>query len=217
MVFHAGSLIAAIRRAQEERYRPPAPGEGPRTILPLTAYLGSRGEKVVWKAIAELKRREPALYNRFLGEHTLREELVAVVADSEADLSFQEIVAELGERADSANEWLVAIPLANALAPEGYMTIAEGVGLGRTEPGGGRPDSEERPGLFQMYRELGDRITHGERWMPENAPIGPLTHGGPPPSFSSSREPRLTPSVSRAARRASRSRCGASQGRPTGA
>lgn len=172
VVFRTNPLIAAVRRAQEEQYRPPAPGEGPRTVLPLTAYLGDKGEKIAWKTIAEFKRREPALYNRFLGEHALREMLVTVVAESEQELSFQEIAAELGERADSASEWLIAIPLANALAPEPYTTIAEGIGIGRTDPGVGRPEPEEQPGPFQMYRELGDRITHGERWLPESAPIG---------------------------------------------
>ena len=141
-------------------------------MLPLTHYLGKKGEKVVWKTIGELKRREPALYNRFLGEHALREVLVTVVAESEQELSFQALAAELGERANSANEWLIAIPLANALAPEPYTTIAEGIGLGRNEPGVGRPEPNERPGPFQMHRELGDRIGHGERWLPESAPIG---------------------------------------------
>jgi hypothetical protein len=82
--------------------------------------LDENGERATWRAVGELRQREPALYNRFVGERLLRDLLVDIVADHDGAMDFPILVEEVTRRAESAEEWLIAVPLANLLVPGGY-------------------------------------------------------------------------------------------------
>lgn len=170
-------LNSAVERAVAERYRPSHPGEGPRQIFPLVEYLDEPGERAAWKTVSSLREHEPALYNRFIGERYLRDLVVDVVAEHDGPIDFQQLVAEIARTADEAGEWLVAVPLANLLVPDGYVLVQEGsvaLGMSVQTPDwtmwatGGHVDS------LQMFRDLYDHLDAGQRWYRESDPLGRL-------------------------------------------
>jgi hypothetical protein len=170
-------LNEAVNRATSERFRPHQPGEEPRTIFPLVEYLDATGERATWRAMQELRDREPALYNRFVGERFLRDLVVEVVADHEGPIDFPDLVEEVGRRADSGEEWLVAVPLANFLVPGGYLLVQEWVaalGMSVQDPDWTPTGTEAPVDAFAMFRDLKDRLDTGIRWWRDNDPFGRL-------------------------------------------
>jgi hypothetical protein len=170
-------LNAAVERAKAERFRPVQPGEEPRTIFPLVEYLDEPGERTTWRIVLELRKHEPALYNRFLGERYLRDVVVDIVAEQETPVDFPTLVQELERRADAADEWLIAVPLANFLVPRGYLCIEEGVAALKMtvqDPnwkpwGSSDPDADP----FRLFHDLKDHMSEGVRWHRED-PTGRL-------------------------------------------
>ena len=172
------ALNAAVRRAKADRYRPPQPEEPPRTLFPLVEYLDEPGERVTWRVVGELRKHEPALYNRFLGERYLRDVVVEIVAEQDSPVDFPSLVRELEHRADEAGEWLIAVPLANFLVPGGYLCIEEGLAALRmsVQDPDWQPSGNSDPDVdpFALFHDLKDHMNEGVRWHHEGYPWGRL-------------------------------------------
>jgi len=164
------SVNAAVDRAKAKR-RGLQPGE---PILPVVAYLDQQGERAIWRTVGRLRQQEPALYNRFLGEHYLRNLVVDIIEERDIALDFSTLVRELESRADAAGEWLVAVPLANLLVPGGYLCIDEGVAalkMSMQAPDwkmSGDEDPSDDP--FALFHDLKDKLDEGVRWHREDHP-----------------------------------------------
>ena len=67
-------------------------------------YLDERGEGATRRVVGQLRKDEPALYNRFLGERYLRDTMVDTTAGHDAAIDFPTLVRELKGRADAVTE-----------------------------------------------------------------------------------------------------------------
>jgi hypothetical protein len=187
MVFHMADtksvpdlqgLNAGVKRARSERDRPLAADEGPRPVLPLVEYLDERGERAIWRAVAELGQREPGLYNRFVGERYLRDLIVDVTAEHDGPIDFPCLLEEVERQAENVAQWLIAVPLANLLVPSGFLLVKEDLAAlitsvqdpDWTPHGSNDPQSDP----FAMFRGLKDRLDGGVRWEREQGHRGRL-------------------------------------------
>jgi hypothetical protein len=172
------ALNAAITRAKKDRDRPFDPGEGPRAVLPLVAHLDERGVRAVWGAVSEILRGRPVLYNEFISERDLFDQIVDVVAQADKPLAFVDLVAAIEARLAEPARWLVAVPLANLLVPGGYLRIEENVAVLEAsvqDPNWtplGHSDPQRDP--FAMFHDLKDRLDPGTRWEREDGRRGAL-------------------------------------------
>jgi hypothetical protein len=172
------ALNAAIMRAKQDRDRPFDPGEGPRPVLPLVAHLDERGVRAVWDAVSEILRHRPDLYNEFVSERDLFDQIVDVVAQADEPLAFAELAAAIEARLAEPARWLVAVPLANLMVPGGYLLIAEDVAMLESSVQDpkwtplGHSDPQRDP--FAMFHDLKDRLDAGVRWEREGGHRGAL-------------------------------------------
>jgi hypothetical protein len=177
-VSNLSALNAAITRAKKDRDRPFNPGEGPRPVLPLVAHLDERGVRAVWDAVSEILRHRPGLYNEFVSEGDLFDQIVDVVAQADEPLAFVDLVAAIETRLAEPARWLVAVPLANLLVPGGYLRIEENMAVLEAsvqDPNWtsvGHSDPQRDP--FAMFRDLKDRLDPGTRWEREDGRRGAL-------------------------------------------
>lgn len=167
-------LEDVVRRAQEEQYAAPADGSVKET-LPLGEIVMQAGQWIVWRTVSNLRKHEPEVYNAYLGERILAQAVIDVVAEAERPLDWDGLVAKLRTRSEGEGIWLVAVPLANLMPSDGYIAIADGVGLGMTiqdrEPSRmtGRPFD-----LFTIFDHLQDRLPAAMRWRSAEQRLGPL-------------------------------------------
>jgi hypothetical protein len=172
------ALNAAVARAKKARDRPFEPGEGPRPVLLLVALLDERGVRAVWVAVSKILRHRPDLYNEFVSERDLFDQIVDIVAEADAPLVFAELVAAIDARLAEPARWLVAVPLANFIVPGGYLRIQEDVAVLESSVQDpewtplGHSDPERDP--FAMFHDLKDRLDGGVRWEREGGLRGAL-------------------------------------------
>ncbi len=104
----------------------------------------------------------------------LRDLIVDIAADQPAPIDFSILVQELERRADAAGEWLVAVPMANLLAPGGYLCIQQGVAalqMSVQDPNWqmwGSDDPARDP--FALFHDLNDKLDEGVRWHRQDHP-----------------------------------------------
>ncbi len=171
-------LHAATHRAQEVRDRPFAPGEVSRPVLPLVSYLDEPGVRDIWAVVSEIRSRRAELYNEFVSEVDLFDQVVDVVAEAEEPLVFADLVRTIESRRAEPAHWLVAVPLANFLVPGGYLLIVEDVAaldMSVQDPKwtpSGHGDPQRNP--FAMFHDLKDRLDPGVRWEREGSHRGAL-------------------------------------------
>lgn len=172
------ALSAAITRAKRDRDRPFEPGEESRPVLPLVAYIDERGVRGVWGAVSEIRRHREDLYNEFVSERDLFDQIVDVVAEAEEPLDFAGLGTGIDARLAEPARWLVAVPLANFMVPGGYLRIEEDVAVLESSVQDpewtphGHSDPERDP--FAMFHDLKDRLDGGVRWEREGGHRGAL-------------------------------------------
>lgn len=163
---------AAVDRAVQEQRRPLLPEEKSRPALPVLAYLDEGGTRAVWRAVSDIRRLEPSLFNRFLGERTLFGLVVDQLEAADRVPSWLEFCDGLERAASEQARWIVLVPLANLLPPAPYLYLAEDAGLRRSDQErhhSFRAQSAEEASLeFDIFDHLGDRITGRYRWSHGN-------------------------------------------------
>ncbi len=164
-------LKKAVARAKAERDAPLAKDET-RHRLPLEAYFDKRATTAKWRVVSEIRVKEKDLYNRFGNDPFLVGRIVDLL-DAE-DLNWGGLIDGLKKFLDESSEWIVAIPLANALT-KGYAEITDCVGLAEVlqDPDWGR-DSEPPVSSREIFEHLNDYLDLGARWHPEGTHVGPL-------------------------------------------
>jgi hypothetical protein len=157
-----------VGRAIAEQKRPPAPGEE-RPWLPVEAYLDEREMREVWRTVGDLANREPLLFNRFLGERTLADLVIATLAEFDDVPSWRDLCDALDRIASDQDRWIISVPVANLMPPASYVELGPRAGLGLAtqerdwSPIAGNPPLDP----FAPYRHLGDRIGLSARWRRE--------------------------------------------------
>lgn len=164
-------LKEGIARAKAERDAPLAKDET-RTLRPLEAYFDKKTTAAKWRLVSEIRVKEKDLYNRFGNDPFLAGRVVDLL-DAE-DLNWSSLIDGLEKFLDESSEWIVAIPLANALT-KGYTEITDCVGLAEVlqDPNWGR-DSESSVSSMEIFEHLKDHLDLGVRWHREGTHIGAL-------------------------------------------
>lgn len=175
------SAKAAVERAVAEQRRPPTEDEGVKAVLPVVVYVDDNAQdmKALWRVVSLLRRHEPHVYNRFVGEGVLRNLIVDVIVDIHIErkeqLDLHRLVTELNRIADERSRWLVAVPLTNVLPPKPYVELDEGAAIGMTIQEKDRGRESPRPfSGFSMFHHLHDHLTHDVRWWPSDSRRGAL-------------------------------------------
>lgn len=115
----------------------------------------------------------PALYNRYLSDQRVAVAVVdELIGKPEHDfvppeLSFAELVARLGARAEDDGPWLIATPLANLQAAASYTRLSDSAGLIEPiqDPDCQQADDVERSAVDELKRHLQDRLHPRARWL----------------------------------------------------
>lgn len=174
--FDLKPLREVVARAQREQMAPPA-GQEVKAYEPVERYFSEEDWLALQAAVAAVRRLAGDTYNLYLSDQRVAATVVdALLGQVEEDfqppeLSFEQLVERLRERAGDEGPWLVATPLANFLAPAPYTRLGDDVGLMEPtqdpdwEPGFGPAD----PSAGELRRHLSDRMQPRPRFIRPNA------------------------------------------------
>src|SRR5438093_11904715 len=73
--------------------------------------------KLAWEAVRYVRERHHDLYGSYLHESTIAGLILDQFLATSAMPTLRDIIAELRRRADEEGEWLIEVPLTNALSP----------------------------------------------------------------------------------------------------
>jgi hypothetical protein len=166
-------LKQGLARAKADRDAPLAEGEI-REALPLDAYFDGKAKKAKWRVVSEIRVKEKDLYNRFGNDPFLAGQIVELLEESDDDLNWTGLLKGLENFLKESSEWIVAIPLANALT-KGYTQITDRVGLAEVlqDPNWER-NSESPVSSMEIFEHLDDYLDLGARWHRKDTRTGPL-------------------------------------------
>jgi hypothetical protein len=157
----------------------PPTGQEAKAYEPVEAYFGEEDWLALQAAVAAVRRLAVDTYNLYLSDQrvaaTVVEALLGQVEDEfqPPELSFEQLVERLRERAGEEGPWLVATPLANFLAPAPYTPVTDDAGLlqptqdPKWQPRFG-PDDD---GVDELRRHLSDHMQLRPRFMHASAVI----------------------------------------------
>lgn len=129
--FDLEPLREVVARAQHEQMAPPT-GDEVKAYEPVEAYFSEEDWLALQAAVAAVRRLAVDTYNLYLSDQRVAATVVdALLGRVEEDfqhpeLSFEQLVERLRERAGGEGPWLVATPLANFLAPAAAASDEEG-------------------------------------------------------------------------------------------
>jgi hypothetical protein len=169
------ALKAAVAAAVSERRSLPTEDEGVKAVMPVVAYIDESRSRVVWQTVSRIRQDAPDVYNWFVGERVLYDLIVDVVAERGDGVDFDGLVAELTRIADERSRWLIAVPLANIISPESYVTLDEFASIAMTvQERDWLPSSEAPASSSRIFQHLRDRLFAGVRWRRDDDRLGPL-------------------------------------------
>jgi hypothetical protein len=144
------------------------------TMFSPPEYVDAQDGRAKWRVVSEIRFRENALYNRFGNELFLANAVIDIVSDSDCRIDWPGLLCSLEVLLDESSDWLVAIPLSNALT-KGYTPISGRVGLAEVRQDRDWDRWSEPPvENSEIYKHLGDYMDLGARWHRDDSFVGPL-------------------------------------------
>jgi hypothetical protein len=127
--------------------------------------------QILWGLVDYLREHERPLYSMYLYERTIANHIVDRFASDELEDDLAAVVADLRHAATTEADWLIAVPLVNAVAPAETVELDERSMLVQTD---NERDwtrfGSHLSDVWAIERHLKDELTVRQRWLSAHGP-----------------------------------------------